>query len=246
MYRNFKYTNPALRQNQSFSMFPYTTGTALTQETAAASSHFDLSTSTALTKPPLPNTADHTILLYAKTQKLSISGNHPAGYMNRTTWAPQSSPPYSLLALPRSRWDTNQLVPYIPISRSPDSETWVDIIINNLDDGAHPFHLHGYSFYVVASYRSEHGWGSYNPFSNLGHEPNLNVVDPVRKDTVSVPRRGYVIIRFKADNEGIWMLHCHVLFHQASGMAMGIHVGSDEAHEDFDIRAKELCANPAQ
>ena len=73
-------------------------------------------------------------------------------------------------------------------------------------------------------------------------KPVLNLESPVRKDTVSVPRRGYVVLRFKADNEGIWMLHCHVLFHQGSGMAMGVHVGNDEAHEEVDLGAKELCA----
>lgn len=63
----------------------------------------------------------------------------------------------------------------------------------------------------------------------------------MKKDTVSVPRRGYVVIRLKADNEGIWMLHCHVLFHQGSGMAMGIHVGGDERHAGVDLGAREFC-----
>jgi len=38
-----------------------------------------------------------------------------------------------------------------------------------------------------------------------------------------------VVIRFKADNEGIWTLHCHVLWHQAAGMAMAFQVGGDES-----------------
>ena len=50
-----------------------------------------------------------------------------------------------------------------------------------------------------------------------------------------------MILRFKADNEGIWMLHCHILFHQASGMAMGILVGGDEGHENVVWEAKQLC-----
>jgi FtsP/CotA-like multicopper oxidase with cupredoxin domain len=29
------------------------------------------------------------------------------------------------------------------------------------------------------------------------------------KDTISIPSRGYTIFRFKADNPGWWMLHCH-------------------------------------
>jgi FtsP/CotA-like multicopper oxidase with cupredoxin domain len=120
----------------------------------------------------------------------------------------------------------------------------VDIIINNLDDGAHPFHLHGQSFYVLTSHRSIHGWGSYNPYSvpPSSAVQHLNLLNPVKKDTVSVPRRGHVVIRFKADNEGIWMLHCHVLFHQASGMAMGIQIGGNEGHEKVDLSTQELCS----
>ena len=130
--------------------------------------------------------------------------------MNRTSWSPQSYPPFPLLSLPRSQWDKNQLIPYIPFT--PSSPLWIDIIINNLDDGAHPFHLHGHSFYILASHRSENGWGSFSPYINKGTsaiKPLLNLRDPVRKDTVSVPRRGYIVIRFRADNEGIWMMHCH-------------------------------------
>jgi FtsP/CotA-like multicopper oxidase with cupredoxin domain len=63
----------------------------------------------------------------------------------------------------------------------------------------------------------------------------------VRKDTVSVPRRGYVVLRFKAGNEGVWMLHCHLLWHMGSGMAMGIQVGGGEGHEGVENEAGKLC-----
>jgi Multicopper oxidase len=29
------------------------------------------------------------------------------------------------------------------------------------------------------------------------------------KDTISIPSKGYIIFRFKADNPGWWLLHCH-------------------------------------
>jgi hypothetical protein len=45
---------------------------------------------------------------------------------------------------------------------------------------------------------------------------------------VYVPRWGYVVIRFLADNAGIWTLHCHILWHQGSGMAMAFQVLGDE------------------
>lgn len=31
----------------------------------------------------------------------------------------------------------------------------------------------------------------------------------VIKDTISIPSKGYTIFRFKADNPGWWLLHCH-------------------------------------
>ncbi|KAH7400450.1 multicopper oxidase family protein [Cadophora sp. MPI-SDFR-AT-0126] len=241
---NFKYPNQALRQNQSFPVFDFVPTSNKDLPMESSSNHFDLATAHGAPRSgTIPPTAHQTLLLYAKTQKLSISNNHPSGFMNRTTWSPQSNPALPLISLPHAEWDENQLIPYIPLSL--ESETWVDIIINNLDDGAHPFHLHGYSFYVLATHRSKYGWGSYNPYSHAAgsSRPEINIENPVRKDTVSVPRRGYVIIRFKAENVGIWMLHCHVLFHQASGMAMGIQVGGEEDHGVVNIAAKSLCSN---
>lgn len=41
--------------------------------------------------------------------------------------------------------------------------------------------------------------------------------NPLIKDTIIVPNRGYTIIRFLADNPGVWLLHCHIEFHSALG-----------------------------
>lgn len=42
--------------------------------------------------------------------------------------------------------------------------------------------------------------------------------NPLIKDTIIVPNRGYTIIRFLADNPGVWLLHCHIEFHSALGL----------------------------
>lgn len=210
-------------------------------------SPFALELSTASITPSnkyyqVPPTADQTILLWAKTEQRSQFGNRPMGFINRTSWVPQAIPQHPLNALPRESWDSNQFVPFIPMPKN--KPIWVDIILNNLDDGSHPFHLHGYNFYVLASHRSENGWGSYSPYSKKGDaaaKPNLNLVDPLRKDTVSVPRRGYVVLRFLADNPGIWMFHCHVLFHMASGMTMAFLVGGDVEHSTVNSDAVAYC-----
>lgn len=60
-----------------------------------------------------------------------------------------------------------------------------------------------------------------------------------------MPPYGYVVIRFLADNEGIWALHCHIMWHQASGMSMAFHVLGDE-HQGYSqsvvgLNAKQHC-----
>ena len=54
-------------------------------------------------------------------------------------------------------------------------------------------------------------------------------IDPytVRKDTVTVPAGGYVVIQFLADNPGYWIMHCHVETHTIEGMAVIINEALD-------------------
>lgn len=68
----------------------------------------------------------------------------------------------------------------------------VEIRLNNLDTGGHPFHLHGHQVQVVA--RSAAGGGSFD--GNSGSFPKV----PMRRDTVSVKKGGYLVLRYKADN----------------------------------------------
>ncbi|KAI8608695.1 Cupredoxin [Chytriomyces sp. MP71] len=214
---NLKNPNPALRANQSFAAFGQVNfASPEPQQTRAI--HCDIATVLSRNPVNLQPNVNQTILLYTKTQRLAILDNLPTGFINRTTWIPQDPP---IRHLPRASWDNHQLVPFIPQFQ------WVDLIINNLDDGAHPFHLHGHDMYLLASSRSEHGWGSYTPYEGAP-APVMELARPVRVDTVAVPRRGYVVVRVHADNPGVWMMHCHMLYHQASGMAFIFHVGERE------------------
>ncbi|KAL7208359.1 hypothetical protein ACSBR1_030168 [Camellia fascicularis] len=74
----------------------------------------------------------------------------------------------------------------------------------------HPMHLHGFSFYVVGS-----GFGNFH----IKKDPkNFNLVDPPLLNTVGVPKNGWSAIRFKADNPGVWFMHCHLERHSSWGM----------------------------
>ena len=62
----------------------------------------------------------------------------------------------------------------------------------------HPIHLHGHTFRVLRSNRKE--------------------IVPHLADTVLVAPKERVEICFIADNPGDWMMHCHIIEHQETGM----------------------------
>jgi FtsP/CotA-like multicopper oxidase with cupredoxin domain len=66
------------------------------------------------------------------------------------------------------------------------------------------FHLHGYSFYVVGVTQMDEPT-ALTRIQELDSRDSLlsrNLVNPVLKDTVTVPRNGVSVLRFKADNPG--------------------------------------------
>jgi iron transport multicopper oxidase len=87
----------------------------------------------------------------------------------------------------------------------------VEIILNNDDAGKHPFHLHGHTFQVIT--RSSSDAGFYNP-SNTSTPSST----PMRRDTILVRPNGHLVLRFRSDNPGIWLFHCHIEWHVASGL----------------------------
>ncbi|XP_038980086.1 laccase-4 [Phoenix dactylifera] len=81
-----------------------------------------------------------------------------------------------------------------------------------LGNESHPLHLHGFNFFVVGQ-----GFGNHDPAKDPA---KFNLVDPVERNTVSVPPGGWVAIRFLADNPGVWFMHCHLEVHTSWGLKM--------------------------
>ncbi|XP_038051054.1 laccase-2-like [Patiria miniata] len=96
-------------------------------------------------------------------------------------------------------------------------------------DGAHPMHLHGYRFQVLAMDNLGDAT-SVEEVKRLDEAGNITrrYLNAPLKDTIPVPDGGYVVVRFKADNPGWWFFHCHLGFHFLAGMSLVIHVGSDD------------------
>ncbi|XVF08213.1 hypothetical protein REPUB_Repub06bG0206900 [Reevesia pubescens] len=75
----------------------------------------------------------------------------------------------------------------------------------------HPIHLHGFDFYVLAQ-----GFGNYNPATD---RKKLNFFNPQIRNTIGVPVGGWAVIRFRANNPGVWLMHCHLDSHLSVGLA---------------------------
>lgn len=76
------------------------------------------------------------------------------------------------------------------------------------DEEEHIFHLHGYQFYVVGATSFDHALTK-DEAKALDKSDELvkrNLLNPVLKDTVRVPRFGVVAIRFIANNPGFWLM----------------------------------------
>ncbi|KAH8648436.1 iron transport multicopper oxidase fet3 [Xylariales sp. PMI_506] len=186
---------------------------------------------------PVPEPQTH-LMIYASIEILNRLGSRPKSFLNRTTWEPQDLP---LIAMDRDDWNDHQLVPWTGAEPG-----WVELTINNIDATGHPFHLHGFDFYVVGIHAGNGGWDYYSPFDSRPPRGGpFNLANPVKKDTVWVPPWGYVVVRFLADNPGIWALHCHIMWHQASGMTMALQVLGDEAtglrSTEMGESAQRLC-----
>ncbi|KAI9737138.1 MAG: hypothetical protein M1834_000731 [Cirrosporium novae-zelandiae] len=85
-------------------------------------------------------------------------------------------------------------------------DEWAYFVISTTNPIPHPMHLHGHDFYVLAQ-----GTGTYSGQALLQNPP--------RRDTALLPGNGYLMIAFPTDNIGVWLLHCHIGWHAADGLA---------------------------
>ena len=66
-------------------------------------------------------------------------------------------------------------------------------------------HMHGHKFQVV---RVALDVASSDPALNPPHSEGA--ANPSRRDTITIPAGGAYNIRFRADNPGAWLFHCHI------------------------------------
>ena len=110
----------------------------------------------------------------------------------------------------------------------------IEIVLNNHDPGRHPMHLHGFNFQVVT--RGEPEAGDYDPFNST-----LRQI-PMRRDTLLVYPDSHFVVRFKNNNPGVWLWHCHIEWHVDSGLIASMVSAPLELQKQSTIPADHYAA----
>ncbi|TCM72140.1 multicopper oxidase family protein [Rhizobium sp. BK068] len=110
---------------------------------------------------------------------------------------------YSFWAINKVPWPGDTADPTAPLAELKLGKSYI-LQLENVTPHAHPIHLHGMSFTVLSSSTRE--------------------VMPLVSDTYLVQPDEKVQLAFVADNPGDWVLHCHIIEHQKTGMTSYVRV----------------------
>ncbi|KAJ5267743.1 hypothetical protein N7478_010551 [Penicillium angulare] len=105
----------------------------------------------------------------------------------------------------------------------PRANEWSYVVIETALSVPHPIHLHGHDFFILAQ-----GTGTYSS-SDI-----TTLTNPPRRDVAMLPGSGYLVVGFKTDNPGAWLMHCHIGWHTEEGFAIQFLERYEEARELID------------
>jgi iron transport multicopper oxidase len=171
---------------------------------------------------------DNEPLLGPVTKRIPLDFNFaiingiPRAIINNSTYLPQIVPTlYTALSVPQEFKLDPRVYGVNSNSYPVQYGDIVEIVINNLTPFGHPFHLHGHQFQVVA--RSQP-----NAVTN-GQPYNPSQADPLpmKRDVAGVHPGGFVVFRFKAENPGVQLIHCHIEWHVEAGLTATILEATD-------------------
>jgi FtsP/CotA-like multicopper oxidase with cupredoxin domain len=195
--------------------------------------------------------ADIRIIVYSVTSKLERMNLAPFSFFNRTTFTPAVGAPNLQVEL--GYVNASDTVPVPTVNNQPNHPKWggsqlvvedipygsvVELIINNPDDSSHPFHIHGHDLFIMYNHGAERGLGNWQSESIDSYRTK----NPIRRDTFTVPTRGNAVVRWVADNPGIWAFHCHILWHHRAGMMMQFVEATEQLHETIPQQQLNYCS----
>ena len=105
---------------------------------------------------------------------------------------------YTFWAINKVPWQGDTPDPGAPVSELKLGKSYV-LQVRNRTPHAHPIHLHGLSFRILNS--------------------NKRTILPPPTDTILLLPDEQAELGLVADNPGDWLLHCHIIEHQKTGMS---------------------------
>ncbi|KAK1955884.1 multicopper oxidase [Colletotrichum sublineola] len=106
----------------------------------------------------------------------------------------------------------------------PEDAAWTWWVIENESALPHPIHLHGHDFLLLGT-----GAGKFTSPETLQFD------NPTRRDVAQLPGNGWLVIAFKTDNPGAWLMHCHIAWHVSMGLSVQFLERKDEIAQAMDL-----------
>lgn len=198
---------------------------------------------TTLNKTELYDDPDHTITIDVVMDNLDNGVNY--AFFNETTYTPPKVPTLATVLSAGDMAANEQIYGSNTHTFVLNYGDTIDIVLNNKDTGKHPFHLHGHTFQLIerhAEVGEKEDPVLYDP-SNHAPWPK----HPMMRDTVFVEPHAYMVMRFKADNPGVWFFHCHIDWHLEQGLAIVLVEAPDHIQKDsrqaLTDNYKQVCKN---
>ncbi|TGO56440.1 hypothetical protein BOTNAR_0223g00150 [Botryotinia narcissicola] len=191
---------------------------------------------------------DHMALLPEPDQVISLDvvmdvlGNgKPYAFFNNITYVSPKVP--TLYSVMSTGDDAANAAVYGEFTHSfvLNYQQTIEIVVNNLDSGKHPFHLHGHNFQVIQ--RSDEDAGTFDSTNTT--ETSFPAV-PMRRDTVVLRPSGYLVLRFQSDNPGVWLFHCHIEWHVDQGLIATMIEAPLELQKSLTIPENHIAACQAR
>ncbi|KAK2053617.1 multicopper oxidase [Colletotrichum caudatum] len=130
-------------------------------------------------------------------------------------------PTLEYVAQGNSSWPTRANIIEIP-----QASVWTWWVIQNEFLLPHPIHLHGHDFLLL-------GTGS----GQFASSADLQFDNPTRRDVAQLPGGGWMVIAFKTDNPGAWLMHCHIAWHVSMGLSVQFLERKDDIAQALDLKA---------
>lgn len=195
-----------------------------------------------LSKTKLLDDADHTITIDVAMDNLGNGVNY--AFFNNITYT-KPKVPTLVTALSAGEQATNHLVyGYDTNTFVLNENDVVDIVLNNHDTGRHPFHLHGHTFQLISRGAAVDDDDDPVDFDPEDHDDFPEY--PMIRDTALVYPQSNMVMRFKADNPGVWFFHCHIEWHLLQGLAIVLVEAPEAMQKDSRQKLtdnfKEVCS----